>query len=354
MLKLVSTNITTYRPSSLLHALLNTSEPKGFKFATKHPGWLATMNDELTALHSNKTWELVPRPPNTNIVGSKWVFRTKYLSEGYIDRFKARLVAQGFTQTPGLDYDHTFSPVVKASTVRVILTLAVMQHWPLHQLDVNNAFLKGLLSNPVYMEQPPGFIDPRFPHHVCCLRKALYGFKQAPIAWFQRFCSFLLHLGFIGSKANPSLFSYHHNTATLYLLVYVNDIILTGNNQFAIQTILAKIRAEFAIKDSGHLSYFLGLQVHYGANGIFLSQAKNAHDILERAKLLDVKSISTPLASGIRLTSTGDPFPNPTIYRSLVGALQYLTITHPDLSYVVNFVSQLLQAPITDHFQVVK
>ncbi|XP_006576019.1 uncharacterized protein LOC114375703 [Glycine soja] len=102
------------------------------------------------------------------------------------------------------------------------------------------------------------------------------------------------------------------------------------------------------------LSYFLGLEVHYGANGIFLSQAKNAHDILERAKLLDVKSISTPLASGIRLTSTGDPFPNPTIYRSLVGALQYLTITHPDLSYVVNFVSQLLQAPITDHFQVVK
>jgi len=241
VLKLVSTNITTYRPSSLLHALLNTSEPKGFKFATKHPGWLATMNDELTALHSNKTWELVPRPPNTNIVGSKWVFRTKYLSNGSIDRFKARLVAQGFTQTPGLDYDYTFNPMVKASTVCVILTLAVMQHWPLHQLDVNNAFLNGLLSNLVYMEQPPGFIDPRFPYHVCRLRKALYGLKQAPLSWFQRFISFLLHLGFIGSKADPSLFIYHHNTATLYLLVYIDDIILTSSNHFDIQTILDKI-----------------------------------------------------------------------------------------------------------------
>ena len=167
--------------------------------------------------------------------------------------------------------------MVKASTVRAILTLAVMQHWPLHELDVNNAFLNELLSNPVYMEQPPGFIDPRFPHHVCRLRKALYGLKQAPLAWFQRFNSFLLHLGFIDKKADPSLFIYHHNTATLYLRVYVDDIILTGSNHFAIQTILAKIRAEFAIKDLGRLSYFLGLEVHYGANGIFLSQAKNAH-----------------------------------------------------------------------------
>jgi len=211
--------------------------------------------------------------------------------------------------------------MVKASTVRAILTLAVMQHWPLHELDVNNAFLNELLSNPVYMEQPPRFIDPRFPHHVCRLRKALYGLKQAPLAWFQRFNSFLLHLGFIDKKADPSLFIYHHNTATLYLLVYVDDIILTGSNHFAIQTILAKIQAEFAIMDLGRLSYFLGLEVDYGANGIFLSQAKYAHDILDRAKLLDAQPIATPFASGIQLTNTGDPFHDPTLYRSLVGAL---------------------------------
>ena len=229
-----------------------------------------------------------------------------------------------------------------------------MQHWPLHQLDVNNAFLNGLLSNPVYMEQPPGFIDPRFLHHVCHLQKALYGLKQARLAWFQRFGSFLLHLGFVSSKANPSLFIYHHNTATLYLLVYVNDIILTGSNQFSIQTILAKIRVKFAIKDLGRLSYFLGLEVHYGANSIFLSQAKYTYDILDRANLLDAKPIASPLASGIQLTSTGDPFPDPTLYRSLVGALQYLTITCPDLLYVVNSVSQFLPAPTIDHFQAIK
>ena len=126
---------------------------------------------------------------------------------------------------------------------------------------------------------------------------------------------------------------------------------MTGSNHFAIQTILAKIRAEFAIKDLGRLSYFLGLEVHYGANGIFLSQAKYTYDILDRANLLDAKPIASPLASGIQLTSTGDPFPDPTLYCSLVGALQYLTITRPDLSYVVNSVSQFLQAPTTDHFQ---
>ena len=117
------------------------------------------------------------------------------------------------------------------------------------------------------------------------------------------------------------------------------------------QTSRAKIRAEFAIKDLGRLSYFLGLEVHYGANDIFLSQSKYAHDILDRAKLLDAQPIATPFASGIQLTNTGDPFHDPTLYRSLVGALQYLTITRPDLSYVVNSVSQFLQAPTTDHFQ---
>ncbi|XP_014490623.1 uncharacterized protein LOC106753333 [Vigna radiata var. radiata] len=178
-------DITTYQPSSLLYALVTTSTPKGFKSAAKHPGWLDAMHKELLALHSNNTWDLVPHPSNTNIVGAKWVFRTKYLSDGSIDKLKVRLVAQGFTQTPGLDYDHTFSPIVKAANVRVILTLAVMNNWPLHQLDVNNAFLNGHLTHPVYMEQPPGFVDPRYPNHVCRLRKALYGLKQAPLAWFQ-------------------------------------------------------------------------------------------------------------------------------------------------------------------------
>ena len=195
--------------SRLLSALLASTEPKGFKSTAKNPAWLAAMDKEIQALQSNRTWILVPRPANTNIVGSKWVFRTKYLPDGSIERLKARLVAKGYTQVSGLDYTDTFSPVIKATTVRVVLSLAVTNKWPLHQLDVKNAFLNGHLTEHVYMEQPPGYINPRFPNHVCQLKKTLYGLKQAPRAWFQRFSSFLLQLGFYCSCADTSLFVFH-------------------------------------------------------------------------------------------------------------------------------------------------
>ena len=146
------THLSFVQSSPLIHALLATSEPKGFKSATTNPAWLAAMDDEIKALQTNHTWDLVPRPSNTNIVGSKWVFRTKFLSDGSIERFKARLVAKGYTQLPSLDYKDTFSPVVKASTVHVVLSLAVSHKWPLRQLDVKNAFLNGILHETVYME----------------------------------------------------------------------------------------------------------------------------------------------------------------------------------------------------------
>lgn len=172
----------------------------------------------------------MPRPPNANIIGSTWVFRTKYRSDGLIERHKARLVAQGFTQVPGSDFHHTFSPIVKATTVRVILALFVHHKWPLHQLDVKNAFLNGVLSKPVFMSQPPGFVDPRYPDHVCQLKKALYGLRQAPLAWFQRFNSYLLSLGFRQTQSDSSLFFLLKGASVIYLLLYVDDIIITGND----------------------------------------------------------------------------------------------------------------------------
>ncbi|KAI3500548.1 hypothetical protein L1887_36372 [Cichorium endivia] len=340
--------------SNLITSLLSTTVPKGFKSAAKHPHWLMAMEEEMSALRSNNTWDLVPRPANSNVVGSKWIFRTKFNSDGTIDRYKARLVAQGFTQVPGLDYSLTFSPVVKSSTVRIVLSIAVMQKWPLHQLDVKNAFLNGCLTDKVFMEQPPGFIDDQFPLHVCRLNKALYGLKQAPRAWFQRLSAFLVTLGFYCSRADPSLFVFKRGSTILYLLVYVDDIILTGNNSALIRTFITRLNTEFAIKDLGKLSYFLGLEATYTDDGLFLTQAKYAHDILTRAGLLESKPTSTPLSPSDQLLTIGDQFSDPTLYRSLVGALQYLTITRPDLSYAVNQVSQFLQSPTVDHFQAVK
>jgi hypothetical protein len=155
-------------------------EPRGFKSATKHPEWVSAMDDEICALHQNHTWSLVPRPSNKNVVGCRWVFKTKLLPDGSIEHYKARLVAKGYTQLPGLDFDETFSPVVKPATVRLILSLATVTHWLIRQLDVKNAFLHGSLTEEVYMDQPPGYTDPRFPNHVCRLHKAIYGLKQAP------------------------------------------------------------------------------------------------------------------------------------------------------------------------------
>lgn len=175
-------------------------EPRGFKTAAKSPAWVSAMNDEIKALKDNNTWVLVPKPPGVNIVGSKWVFCTKFKADGSVECHKARLVAQGFTQLPGFDYTHTFSSVVKASTVHVILSLAVMPNWPLHQLDVNNAFLHGCLDKLVYMAQPPGYVDPTMPSHVCLLQKAIYGLKQDPLAWFRRFSDFLVSLRFTSCK----------------------------------------------------------------------------------------------------------------------------------------------------------
>lgn len=204
------------------------------------------------------------------------------------------------------------------------------------------------------MEQPPGFVDSLFPNHVCKLSKALYGLKQAPRAWFHRLSTFLVSYGFLCSRANTSLFVYTNNSNIIYLLLYVDDLILTGNNETMLPSFTTRLHHEFAIKDLGDLNYFLGLEVSHTEDGLFLSQTKYAKDVLSRADLLDSKPVSTPLAVNELFTSDGPPFKDPTLSRSLVGALQYLTITRPDLSYAVNRASQFLHAPTTAHFQSVK
>ncbi|KAJ0474222.1 putative RNA-directed DNA polymerase [Helianthus annuus] len=341
--------------SYALHVALSTvTEPRGFKSAAKDPKWMAAMVEEIRALHQNNTWTLVPRPSSMNVVGSKWVFRIKYHSDGSIDRYKARLVAQGFTQIPGLDYSYTFSPVVKASTIRIVLSLAVLNKWNLHQLDVKNAFLNGDLNETVFMEQPPGFVNSSHPDYVCKLSKALYGLKQAPRAWFHRLSTFLLSYGFTCSRADTSLFILRKDAHIMYLLVYVDDLILTGNDDEILRSFISHLHREFAIKDLGRLNYFLGLEVVHTDTGLFLTQAKYAKDILLRAKLYDSKPVHTPLAPHESFSASGVPYSDPTLYRSLVGALQYLTITRPDLSYAVNQLSQFLHSPTVDHFRAVK
>ena len=205
-------------------------EPTTVTQALKDPNWRKAMSEECDALVKNGTWELVQPDTSTNIIGCKWIFRIKRNSDGTIDRYKARLVAKGFNQRPSVDYFGTFSPVIKPTTVRLVLNIAISHGWSLRQLDINNAFLLGRLTETVYMAQPPGFTDSDHPKHVCKLCKAIYGLKQAPRAWYHELRQFLLASGFKNSYADTSLFVLNTGGTLIYLLIYVDDIILTGNS----------------------------------------------------------------------------------------------------------------------------
>ena len=212
-------------------------EPKTAKQALSIPHWKQAMDEEYAALMRNKTWELVQLPPNRVAIGSKWVFRTKYNPDGSIQKYKARLVAQGFNQRQGFDYTETFSPVIKPTTIRLILSLALAKGWPIRQLDVNNALLHGDLQEDVFMLQPHGY-EVGDSNLVCKLTKALYGLKQAPRAWFAKLSSTLQHLGFHSTKSDVSLFIRITASTTIFVLIYVDDIIVTGSSPPAIYALI--------------------------------------------------------------------------------------------------------------------
>ncbi|KAK1609668.1 hypothetical protein QYE76_033341 [Lolium multiflorum] len=333
-----------------------TAEPRTYQAAMSIPHWREAMEQEYQALLRNATWTLVPPPPRVNIIDSKWVFKVKKHSDGTIEHYKARLVARGFRQRFGLDYEDTFSPVVKPTTIRLLLSLAVTRGWSLRQLDVQNAFLHGLLEEEVYMRQPPGFVDPDHPTHICRLTKALYGLKQAPRAWHARLGSALRAHGFVPSTADSSLFLLQTPKVTMYFLVYVDDIILISSSVLASDALIASLGKDFAVKDLGALHYFLGLEVAQCASGLVMTQKKYSLDILRHAGMLKCKPTATPMSSdkitaadGVLLTSD-----EATEYRSIVGGLQYLTITRPDISYAVNRVCQYLHTPRDTHWAAVK
>ncbi|GKB52362.1 ribonuclease H-like domain-containing protein [Tanacetum coccineum] len=336
------------------HITTTSPIPRSHIHALRDPHWNKAMVDEYNALISNGTWVLVPRPTNVNVVRSMWLFRHKYNADGSLSRYKARLVANGRSQQQGIDCDETFSPVVKPATIRTVLSLAVSRDWPIHQLDVKNAFLHGQLSETVYMHQPPGFVDTTHPDYVCHLQRSLYGLKQAPRAWFQRFTSFITRVGFQHSKTDASLFVFHRGSDIAYLLLYVDDIILTASSTALLQRIITVLHGEFAMTDLGSLNYFLGISAQRSSSGLFLSQSKFAEEILERAHMQHCNPCRTPVDTESKLGSDGDPVSDPTLYRSLAGALQYLTFTRPDISYAVQQVCLYMHDPRAPHFTALK
>ena len=308
------------------------------------------MSSEFNSTTDNHTWDLVEIQKFMNIVGCRWVFTIKYHPNGEIDRYKARIVAKGYHQQPGVDYTDTFSPVIKSTTIRIVLGLAVNNNWPIRQIDVNTAFLQGRIKEQVFMCQPPGFSDPAKPNHVCRLKKAIYGLKQALRAWYSELHSFLLATGFQNSLANTSLFIFRKATAFVYVLVYVDDILITRTNPQMVQRVIDELADRFSIKDMGNISYFLGIEARRTSQGLHLMQKKYVIDLLTKTNMLHAKPVASPLASSPKLTlHSGTTLSDPREYRRVVGSLQYLALTRPDISYAVNCLSQFMHQPTTDH-----
>ncbi|GKB85189.1 ribonuclease H-like domain-containing protein [Tanacetum coccineum] len=254
--------VRTNRPTQCLNLHVSS-------IAFNDPNSQNAMFDEYNALIKNNTWTLVPRPTDTNIVRCMWLFRHKYLVDDTLSRYKARLVVNGSTHIEGIDVDETFSPVVKLGTIQTVLSLATSRHWPVHQLDVKNAFLHSDLAETVYMHQPPGFRNFAHLDYVCLLQR--------------------------------------QGTDTAYLLMYVDDIVLTASAEILLQRIIASLH----------------------------------HD-------------RTPVDTESKLGDDGDPVSDPKLYMSLVGSLQYLTFTRPDISYAVQQICLYMHDPREPHFSALK
>ncbi|RVW98057.1 Retrovirus-related Pol polyprotein from transposon TNT 1-94 [Vitis vinifera] len=282
-------------------AAFKISEPTTLKQAIKDPNWAEAMQTEIAALHKNQTWDLVDPPKDVNIIGS-------------------------------LSY-----------------------RWELRQLDVQNVFLNGDLVEQVYMAQPPGFLHPNHPNKVCKLKKALYGLKQSPRAWFTKRSSALLSWGFNSSRIDSSMFVHFGTHSTLIVLVYVDDIIVTGSSPVLIQQLIHKLHSLFALRDLGQLSYFLGIEVAYDGGSMHLSQSKYITNLLQRTSMLDSKAAATPGTVGLSLSQfDGDLMDDVTMYRSVVGALQYATLTRSDIAFSVNKACQFMHRPTSTHWSSVK
>jgi histone deacetylase 1/2 len=326
-----------------------------FQDANLDPHWHKAMQDEIASIHINQTWTLVPLPLNKKAITSRWIYKLKPGVNGGTTRYKARLVARGFEQKFGIDFMDTFAPVVRWEMIRILIAIAVHLNWPIHQLDVLTAFLNGILEEEVYMYQPQGFIQPGTQHLVCRLHKALYGLRQSPRAWYARQHAALLSWHLIQSQNDPNLYFAHVGTDTVALLVYVDDIILTGSNPHLISTLKDQLHQAFKTSDIGPIQRYLGVDFYRTASGLCMHQTPYALGILRHFNMEHCAPSQTPLPEGITLAKeTATPSVDATIYRMLVGKLLFLTKTRLDITHAVNVVSRFMQHPQEAHMQAAK
>ncbi|KAK1384246.1 hypothetical protein POM88_021981 [Heracleum sosnowskyi] len=338
----------------LYHAFLSQTEPKKVDEALQDANWITAMQEELNEYERNEVWTLVPRPKNRSIVGTKWVFRNKTDSEGVITRNKARLVAKGYSQQEGIDYDETFAPVARLEAIRIFLAYVAHKKFKVFQMDVKSVFLNGKLEEEVFVEQPPGFVDPKHPDYVYRLDKALYGLKQAPRAWYETLAQNLLESGFTRGTIDKTLFYFNSGDDLLLVQIYVDDIIFGSTNDKLCKKFAKLMQSRYQMSMMGELSYFLGLQVKQTDDGIFINQAKYTRNLLKKFGMLDSSSAPTPMATATKLDKDTGATVDMTTYRGMIGSLLYLTASRPDIMYATCLCARFQADPREPHLTAVK
>ena len=336
-------------------------EPKSLEeaLATEHANqWRVAADSEFESLMKNETWKLVELPSDRKPIGCKWVFKVKYCSDGKIERFKARLVAKGYAQKYGIDYDETFSPVVRFSSIRALLAYAVQNDVLIHQMDVVTAFLNGNLEEEIYMEQPDGYIQPGKENLVCKLQKSLYGLKQSPRCWNTEFQEYMEVIQFKQSTVDPCIYV-KMTDAIAILAVYVDDLIVMASTLEEMQQIKETLKSRFQMKDLGKLHYCLGISIEQDEERkcLWIHQKQYILNMLEKYSLSNAKVVSTPADVSVQLKKD-DGVSNKVdsvTYQSIIGSLLYAAIaTRPDIAQAVGVVAKFSSSPNQSHLTAAK
>ncbi|MGD0511293.1 MAG: reverse transcriptase domain-containing protein, partial [Candidatus Micrarchaeaceae archaeon] len=323
------------------------SVPQTIKEALSGPDadkWRTAIKSEMRSLLQNHTWDLVKRPGGKEIVPSRWIFKVK--EDG---RYKARMVARGFTQTFGVDYFETYAPVARFASIRMILALAAKFGLSIQQMDVDTAFLYGALEEDIYMEQPDGFIDD--PELVCKLQKSLYDLKQAPCVWYQVMDGFFKSLGLERSRADPAVYIEQdplRGQLPLIVAIYVDDLIIVHKDMAKINKIKEALNAKFNMKDLGEVKNLLGIEVHRLPDGsVFINQPRYVEKLLKRYGMENCKPADTPMA--LKITPSDDEY-DMGIYQSLTGGLMWPSLcTRPDIAFAVGYLARWNSKPTRAH-----
>ena len=341
-------------------SMTESGEPSTFKQAQKsadHEHWSRAMQGEIDSINESEVWTLVKPPVGVTPVGCKWVFKRKLENDGSLGSYKARLVAQGFSQKAGEDFDETFSPVARFESIRTVLSMAIQRNLKLHQMDVTAAFLNGKLDEDIYMQQPPGFVVEGKEDYVYKLNRSLYGLKQSPRCWNDSLDSFLKQLGFVASKSDSCIYTRVSNGLLCIVAVYVDDFIIASSCDTEISKLKLDLSERYKMKDLGLLRNFLGVSIVQDENSIFIHQTDFVKSLLRKFEFDNAKPVKTPVDVSIKLQKADDnsePF-DVEKYQSAVGSILYLsTRTRPDLTFAANNVARYSSNPTQQHWIAVK